>query len=272
MRNLFHFIARFHFTILFLMFEMLCIILLVRYNNFQQSTMLNSGNYICGMVYDNVSAITQYIHLKETNQALNKENSYLRGLLKQSHQLVADSTYVFNDSLYQQKYLYRSAKIINNSINKQNNYITLNKGRKNGIKPEMGVIANGGIVGVVVSVSDHYASVLSLLNSRLRISAKIKKNNYFGSLTWDGKDYRKAKLKEIPFNALVQKGDTIVTSGFSEIFPEGILVGVVNDISDESESNFHNINVLLFNDFKQLSYVQVIDNLMRNEEKENRKE
>ncbi len=272
MKNLFHFIARFHFTILFVLFEFMCLVLLIQYNNFQQSSILNSSNYICGKVYDNVSAVTQYIHLKETNRALNEENSYLRGLLKKSHQLTADSSFVSLDTIYKQKYIYRSAKIINNSVNKQYNYITLNKGQKNGVKPEMAVIANGGVVGIVLSVTDNYASVLSLLNSRLKISAKIKKNNYFGSLTWNGKDYRRVILKEIPFNASVQKGDTVVTSGFSQIFPEGILVGVVDKITDEPGSNFHNINVLLFNDFKQLSYVQVIDNLMRNEEKQSRKE
>ncbi len=272
MRNLFHLIVRYYFGILFILFETLCLFILIKYNNFQQSIVLNSSNYICGTVYENIASVTQYINLKQVNEKLNKENSYLRGLLKQSHQLTADSSFVFLDTIYKQKYIYHSAKIVNNSVHKQYNYITLNRGKKNGIKPEMAVIANGGVVGIVISASENYSSVLPVLNRRLKISAKIKKNNYFGSLVWEGKDYRKAILKEIPFNAAIQKGDTIVTSGYSQIFPEGILVGTIDEITYEKGSNFYQIGVLLSNDFKQLSYVQVIENLMREEELENIKE
>ncbi|MGQ1908769.1 rod shape-determining protein MreC [Marinifilum sp. RC60d5] len=265
MKNLLHFIVRFHFTILFVAFELVCMLMLVNYNNYQKSQFLNSSNAISGDVYEKVSSITDYLSLVKTNEELSKENVRLSNLLPSSYLFSADSSFLYKDTLYQQQYIYRSAKIINNSVNKQLNYITLNKGRVNGIEPDMGVVTANGVVGVVKSVSENYSSVISLLNSRLKVSAMIKKNNYFGSLSWNGKDYRKARLLDIPFHVKVRKGDTIVTSGFSSTFPEGLLLGVIDKVITSSGSNFQEVEVLLSNDFKSLSYVKVIGYLMKNE-------
>lgn len=240
-------------------------LMLVNYNNYQKSQFLNSSNAISGDVYEKVSSITDYLSLVKTNEELSKENVRLSNLLPSSYLFSADSSFLYKDTLYQQQYIYRSAKIINNSVNKQLNYITLNKGRVNGIEPDMGVVTANGVVGVVKSVSENYSSVISLLNSRLKVSAMIKKNNYFGSLSWNGKDYRKARLLDIPFHVKVRKGDTIVTSGFSSTFPEGLLLGVIDKVLTSSGSNFQEVEVLLSNDFKSLSYVKVIGYLMKNE-------
>ncbi|MDQ2179865.1 rod shape-determining protein MreC [Marinifilum sp. D714] len=265
MKNLLHFIVRFHFTILFIVFEIFCLLLLVNYNNYQKSEFLNSSNAISGGIYEKVSSVTDYLSLAKTNEELNRENVRLRNLLHSSYKLTTDSSFVFLDTIYKQQYIYRTAKIINNSVNKQLNYITLNKGRIHGIEREMAVVTDNGVVGVVKSVSDNFASVISVLNDRLRISAKLKGNNYHGSLIWDGVDYRKAMLKDIPFHVKIAKGDTIVTSGYSAIFPEGLQLGVVDEVMTSSGGNFQNIKVLLSNDFKSLSYVKVVGDLMKEE-------
>ena len=238
---------------------------MVNYNNYQNSQFLNSSNVISGGIYNKVSSITDYLSLARTNEELNRENARLRNLLRSSFKLSVDSSFLFTDSIYQQQYIYRTAKIVNNSVNKQLNYITLDKGKIHGIEREMAVITKDGVVGVVKSVSDNYSSVISLLNGRLKVSAKIKGNNYFGSLSWDGKDYRKALLQDIPFHVNIAKGDTIVTSGFSTIFPEGVKLGTVDEILSSSGSNFQNVSVILSNDFKNISYVKVVGDLMKNE-------
>lgn len=265
MKNLLHFIVRFHFTILFVVIEIFCLLLLVSYNNYQKTEFLNSSNVVTGSIYDRVSSTTDYLALAETNEQLNRENTKLKNILAESFKVSVDSSHLYNDSLYQQQYIYRTAKIINNSVNKQLNYITLNKGKIHGIKPEMAVVTDNGVVGVINSVSDNFSTAISLLNSRIRVSAKIKKNNYFGSLTWDGKNYKTARLYEIPFHVQIQVGDTIVTSGYSSIFPEGILLGTVQEVLPESGGNFHDVVIDLSNDFKGISYVKVIGDLMKTE-------
>ncbi len=251
---------------------MVCFLLIVNNNNYHKTIFLNSNNALSGGIYNKVTSFSDYIRLTEINDQLSKENTQLHNLLSENYKLTADSFFFFEDSLFKQQYVYRSAKVINNSINKQRNYITLNKGRKHGIKPEMGVIANNGVVGIVKSVSDNYSTVLSLLNSRLKISAKIKKNNHHGSLYWDGKDYRRAKLIEIPSHVNINVGDTITTSSFSSVFPEGILIGTADKILPSSGGNFREIIVLLSNDFNQLAYVDVIGDLLKNERLELEKE
>lgn len=265
MKNLIRFIVRFHFTILFIILEVICIALVVGNNNYQKAKFLNSSNAISGGIYNSISSIGDYLSLARVNEELAKENARLHNLLEESYKLSVDSSFRFVDSLYQQEYIYRWARVINNSVNKQLNYITLNKGSLQGIAPEMAVITDKGIVGMVLSVSKNYSTVISLLNHRLNVSAKIQKNNYYGPLSWDGKDYRKVKLSHIPSHVDVAPGDTIVTSGYSSIFPEGKLIGTVADVKSTTGGNFHDISVDLSVDFRQLSYVEVIGDLMKQE-------
>jgi len=272
MKNLIQIIVRFHFTILFLIIELVCLLLIVSNNNYHKTVFLNSNEAISGGIYNKVSTFSDYVRLSTINDQLSAENTQLHNLLSENYKLSADSFFFFKDSLFKQQYVYRSAKIINNSINKQRNYITLNKGKNQGIEPEMGVIANNSVVGIVKSVSDNYSTVLSLLNSRLKISAKIKKNNHYGSLYWDGKDYRRARLIEIPSHVDIRIGDTIITSSFSSVFPEGLLLGVADEILPSTGGNFREVIVLISNDFNQLSYVDVIGDLLKNERIELEKE
>ena len=272
MKNLIQIIVRFHFTILFLIIELVCFLLIINNNNYHKTVFLNSNNAISGDIYNKVSTFSDYIRLSTINDQLSTENTLLHNLLSKNYKLSADSFFFYEDSVFKQQYVYRSAKVINNSINKQRNYITLNKGKNQGIEPEMGVVANNGVVGIVKSVSDNYSTVLSLLNSRLKISAKIKKNNHHGSLYWDGKDYRRARLIEIPSHVDIKVGDTITTSSFSSVFPEGILLGIADKILPSAGGNFREVIVLISNDFNQLSYVDVIGDLLKNERLELEKE
>ena len=251
---------------------MVCFLLIVNNNNYHKTIFLNSNNAISGGIYSKVSSFTDYVRLTKINDQLSHENTLLHNLLSENYKLTADSFFFYNDSLFKQQYVYRSAKVINNSINKQRNYITLNKGKNQGIKPEMGVITDKGVVGIVKSVSNNYSTVLSLLNSRLKISARIKKNKHHGSLYWDGKDFRKAKLIEIPSHVDIQIGDTITTSSFSSVFPEGLLLGTADKILPSKGGNFREVIILLSNDFNQLSYVEVIGDLLKNERLELEKE
>jgi rod shape-determining protein MreC len=172
-----------------------------------------------------------------------------------------------SDTILQQHYVYTGAEIVNNSTNRQKNFFTLSKGKKQGLDIDMAVASPDGVAGIIISSSDNFSIAMSLLNLDFRLSARMKSNGYFGSLTWDGRNYRYAMLNEIPQHVIVNKGDTVETTGYSAIFPKGILVGVVNDFEKEG-GDFYKIRVLLATDFKKLNYVSVISNLRKTEEKE----
>jgi rod shape-determining protein MreC len=170
------------------------------------------------------------------------------------------------DSIYIQKYQFIQGRVINNSTNKQNNYLTLNIGKRSGVHKEMAVISPVGVVGVVKDVSDNFSSVISLLNRNLRISAMIKRSGYFGSLYWDGKNYHYAKLTDLPNHIVVNKGDTVITSGYSAMFPKGEIIGIVDKVENQKGSDFMTVTVRLSVDFKKLDYVMVVKNLLREEQ------
>ena len=160
-----------------------------------------------------------------------------------------------------------TAKVINNSTNRRNNYLTLNKGSKQGVKPEMGVICSDGIVGIVKDVSEHYCSVISFLHKDSRFSARIKKNGYIGSMVWNGYDETHGTLNDIAKHVKVSKGDTIVTSSYSAIFPDGVFIGIVDEVTSTGGNNFQDITVKLSTPFGKLSYVYIISNLYKDEQK-----
>jgi rod shape-determining protein MreC len=170
-----------------------------------------------------------------------------------------------SDSVPRRQYSYIPAQVINISTHKQFNFLTLDKGRHHGIEPEMAVVSPLGVVGVTYSVSGNFSSVIPIINRDFRLSAKIRRNGYFGSMSWPGRGYGNAILEEIPFHVDLREGDTIVTSGYSAIFPEGIMVGTVREFEVE-EGNFYTISVDLAVDYKKLSRVNVIHNLLREEQ------
>jgi len=258
MRSLLRFLIKNYPFLLFLLLEVLSVFFIVNYNSFQRSSFINSSNAVTASVYSSYSGVIQYFRLAKVNNELSTENAALRNRIDQletfqvdslSHAYAEDSTYRFI-----------SARVINNSVNKQQNYITLNKGRKHGVKPDQGIISGEGIIGIITNVSESYSTGLSVLNPRWSISAKLKKSGYYGSLVWDGQDYKKVDLNEIPFHVSIAKGDTIVTSGYSSVFPEGIMIGIIDSYSRSDGENYYDIKVALAPDFKAVTYVEIVDN------------
>lgn len=266
MRSLFRYLLKNYGLFLFLVLEVISFFLIFNYNDFQKAKYLNSSSRLTGFVYNSSNSVVSYFELARINNELAKENAKLRTVIKSQPQFSGDP-----DSLYippvgvDSTYRFISARVINNSVNKTFNYITLNKGSEAGIRPDQGIISPDGIVGVVTNVSKSYALGLSVLNQRWGISAKLKNSGFFGSLLWSGDDFRYANLMEIPFHVVLAVGDTVVTSGYSSIFPEGIMVGTIESFEQPSGENYYDITVKLSTDFKKLSYVEVIQNLDKGE-------
>lgn len=264
MRKLISFLINHSPIFVYAFYLVICFVLLFKFNPYQQSVFFSSANEMAGRFYIMTSGITGYFGLQEINRDLQKQNGNLEmeliRLRDEVSRLSGDSLLVrtsADSSL--SRYDFQIAQVINNSVFKTHNYITLNKGRKDGIHSEMGVIDQNGIVGIVNVVSDHYAVAISLLNPKLRLSCKVKGSNYFGSLVWDGKDPRFVVLEELPRHVKFVKGDTIVTSGYSSVFPEGLMVGTVDGFSKQRNDNFYALTVKLSTDFFRLNDVRILD-------------
>lgn len=266
MRNLLNFFIRHHVFFLFLLLEMVSITLIVRYNSFQRVKFLNSSNVVAGKVYEEYNSVVDFFALRKINDDLASENAKLRQQL-QSY-LFADLDETIERDYNNESIRAISARVINNSVNKQYNYITLNKGSADGIKPDMGVICSEGIVGMIINVSEHYSTALSVLNGRWAVNAKLRNTNHFGPLRWNGQSPYSAVLEEIPYHVNVKEGDPVITSGFSATFPEGIIIGKVEKVEHKSGESFQKISVRLSTDFKKLYYVEVIEKITKPEQKE----
>lgn len=267
MRNLIRFLSKNSLVFIFLFLEFIAFLLLVQNNNYQNSKFFNSSNFLIGNLYSTINNVNDYFNLKSVNAELAEQNARLQNQSIKSFTKVFGTTVEINDTSYHQKYLYTSAKVVNTTTNKRNNYITLDKGKINGIEAGMGVVSGNGVIGTVKNVSDNFCSVMSVLHEKNAVSAKIKNSEYFGSLVWELGDYREAKLKEIPNHAKLHIGDTIITSGYSTIYPEGIKVGFIKDFELYEGSNFYEITVALSVDYKKLSHVFIVKNTMKEEQK-----
>ena len=262
MRSLIRYFVRNHVFYIFLILEIFSLVLLFRYNNYQKVAYLNSTNRVSASIYGSFNSVINYFQLRRVNEDLAEENSKLLNQINiLQNELHLGASFLEDTSLHKLTYSFTNAKVINNTVFKQNNYITINKGLKDGIKPGQGIISDNNVIGVISNTSNSYAIGLSLLNMRLLTTAKLKKNEQKGSVNWDGKDYRYIQLNEIPFHVELAKGDTVVTSGFSSKFPEGILIGTIHSFEQERGENFYTVSVELAADFRSLSFVQVITNL-----------
>ncbi len=262
MRGLLRFFIRYFPVMLFIALEVVAFILIAHNNSFHRAQLFELKQAIIGNIERRYDKFSSYFFLVDENKELIDQNLKLSNMLPPVY-LNPMATYI-PDSLINKQYKFINARVINNSTNKQYNFITLNKGRLAGIEPEMGVICKEGFVGVVKEVTDDCASVISVLNREFFPSAKIKRNGYFGPIEWPGKRYNQVILKEIPIQVNVQIGDTIVTSGYSSIFPEGILIGTIHDFETE-EGIYYTIRVDLSTDFKNLTNVLVVKNYLRDE-------
>ncbi|MDQ3050072.1 MAG: rod shape-determining protein MreC [Bacteroidota bacterium] len=267
MRSLFLLLWRNNFTLLFLLLWTLSFLLVIRNNNFQQVSVFNSTNKVVASVLEAVNYVKEYINLKENNASLARENSNLKSLLPETWYENRALRTMVNDTIKSQQYTYITTRVVNNSINRRSNYLTLDKGSLQGVEKDMGVISSAGVVGIVKDVSKHYCTVMSVLHKNTRISTRFKNNNYFGSLEWDGSDSREATLLEIAKHVKFNVGDTLVTTVYSAIFPEGVMVGVVKNSELKPGDNFYKITVKLSTNFSNLSHVYIVDNLLKQEQK-----
>ncbi len=259
MRELLQLLVRYSNALLFVCLEGIAVLLVVLNNQYQKSAVFSSCNTIAASMYTFSDNITNYFALKSDNEQLAEENIILQNRINQlENQLatVAMADYVEAD----RDLTYISARVINASTNRQHNYLTLNKGRRDGVNVDMGVINQDGVVGVVCAVSEHFSLVIPLLNTDISISSKFARNGYVGSLHWEGRNITQAGLYDVARHMEVLKGDTIVTSGLSSIFPANILVGYVEQTELTDHDAYHHIHVRLAVDFKRLQYVKIIAN------------
>lgn len=265
MRNLFSFIIRNYFFFLFLVLESAALYLTVQHNYFHNSVVLKSSNSFVGNVLRFSNNIREYFDLREVNQHLAEENARLHALTPKAFIVTDRNVFYNNDTLMRKQFSFVNARILSNSTNKRSNFMILDKGSMQGIKEDMGVIAPNGVVGIVVEVSNNFSKVLSLLHKDSRISAKLQKSNYRGFLIWDGDNPHFGTLIDLPSYVAVQKGDTIVTSGNSLIFPEDIMIGTIEEAYVDKGDNYYKIKITLSVDFNSITHVHIIGNLYKEE-------
>ncbi len=260
MQQIISFLYKNKFLLLFLLLEALAIFFTIQSHSYHKSKFINSANFVSGGIYNKMNNLKEFYLLKEENLRLSEENVQLKNLLNLHKKTIPQIEVKIIDTInFNQKYNYTSAKIINNNFRKNNNYLTINKGSLNNIKTDLGVINNLGIIGITKSVSKKYATVLSILNVNSRINVKLLNSNHFGSLSWNNKNYNTVQLIDLPIQAAIHIGDTIITGGRSSIFPEGIPVGKITDFKTKN-NNYEYINITLFNDMSSIGFVEVIHN------------
>lgn len=260
MKDLLKFLLKSHFFLLFLVLESISIFLVVR-NTEKANVFISSANSFSGFLQNKITSINDYFLLKEQNNYLKAENEHLRNYIKNSHQ----SDFNVSKEIEKSGHFYQSAIVVKNSVYKPHNIMTLDKGKNDGIREDMAVLSDAGIVGIVAVAGKNYCTVISLLNSKLGISSKIERTNYYGSLMWDENNYRYSTLYDIPDHSSLYIGDKVVTSGYSAIFPEGLTIGTVAEFEKEKESSFYKIKIKLSQDFKKLKYVYIVDYLGKDE-------
>ncbi len=273
MRKLIAFLIKFSVVILFILLELLSFGLIVNNNGYQKSVFFSSSNTVLASLYEISNSVVEFFYLRQANNGLAYENTRLnneiielKNQLNSLKPLMSDSTNpVYVQPENEISYIY--AKVIHNSTNKMLNYITLNKGSRDGIRVDMGVVNEEGVVGIVSKVTEKFSVVIPVLNPKLQINSKFKKNNYSGPIVWEGKDYRFAKLNDIARHVKFSLGDSLITSGYTYSFPEGILIGTVDDFIIQESDAYYNIRVKLAVNFRTLSHVRVINYLNYEEQR-----
>lgn len=268
MRTLFAFFNKNYYFFLFVILEVIAISLMVNNNPYPHTHFFNTSNQLIGNINSTYANVDDYFYLRRSNEVLLKENARLRSILASSFLISDTISYVFMDTIFR----YIPAKIISNSINKRNNYLMLDKGRKHGIEREMGVVSSNGIVGIVVETSESFCTVMSLLHKESKFSARIKKNDQLANVIWDGKNHLFVTLQDIPNHIILEKGDTIITSGYSFFFPEGVLIGTIEEFDREQKSNFNTARIKLSNDFGKIKNAYILKNLQEKQQRQLMKE
>jgi len=273
MRNLFNFLIRYSVLFLFLFLEIISFTLIVKNQGYQKSVFLSSSNSVVAEMYEWSNGVVEFFKLRAANDNLSEENTALKNqVIKLQNQLETLKPRVKDSIRFQippeMEYRFIAAKVINCSTNKLQNSITLNKGSRDGVQPDMGVVSDEGVVGIVKVVNEKNSVVIPILNPRIEINCKFKRTNYTGPLKWEGDDYRYANLNDIARHVELALGDTIITSGFTSTFPEGIPVGYIEDFKIKESDAYYKIKVKLAVNFRTLSHVKVINYLNYKEQKE----
>lgn len=264
MRGLLLLLKKYNYVLVFILLEIIAIIMLSNHNRYQHSILVNANREISGRLYEAVKGVREYMNLRAINAVLVNENTRLRNRISALHEQLGDT--VVNPRQVGD-YYYFPAEIVHSTLFKQFNYLTINKGRRQGVSSDMAVTGPQGIVGIVLESSENYSTIIPVINRNFRLSVKFKKNDFTGILMWQGDSHRMANLNEIPYHANVSVGDSIVTSGYSAAFPEGLFVGTVAE-AEQQEGNFYNIRINLGTDFQKLFHVNVINNFNREEQLE----
>lgn len=264
MQQLIYFFQRYKNFLFFLFLEIIAVALIINNHSFHKSKFISSTNFITGGVYEKSSEFSEYFSLKNRNKELSEENTRLKNELEQLYTVIDTVKTSVNTLSSDQPFVYMDGKITNNNYNSINNFITINRGSKHGVNTEMGVINSKGIIGITDNVSSKFARIQSILNSKSSINARFKGSNYYGTLKWNGKDYNTVQLTDIPRQAILKKGDTVITGGKSTIFPKGIPIGTINNVPERiSASSVIDLN--LFNDMSNLGHIYIITNLNKEE-------
>ncbi len=274
MQVLLNFFIKHNHWFLFLLLEGISFMLIVRFNNYQSASFFTATNRVAGDVYSMITNVNAYFGLKKENEELLKHNLDLTKELTELQEQLAtltarealDSNAVYEKN--RERYLFNTARVVNNSLNSFNNYIVLDKGTADGVHPEMGVFGNDGVVGVIYTASEHYSLVVPLLNSKSNISCRVRNNDNFCTLQWDGEDICYSYLIDLPRYTKFEQGDTVVTSGFSSIFPGDIPVGIIDRVEESKNGMFYRARVKILTDFASLNSVYVIGNRGYEEQQE----
>ena len=267
MRNLLNFLAKYNNLLIFLILEGIAIFLLTTGNNYHNTWSVKAIRSLTSGIEEQMSNVRTYFNLRDVNQVLAAENASLKNTIERLARQEEILYFSVEDTVFNQQYVYTDAKVIDNSVNRQRNFFVINRGSNQGLAVDMAVVSGNSVAGAIVGCSDNYSVAMSLLNINFRLSARIKSNGYFGSLSWDGRDNDHAALSEIPQHVTFGIGDTVETTGYSAVFPEGIMIGTISGF-EKTGGDFFRIEVSLLTDFRKLQFVKVIGNMMKTEQLE----
>jgi rod shape-determining protein MreC len=268
MRNLINFISRYYYIFLFILLEVMAVLFIIENSYYQGSKIGNICNNIAAAIYEKQEKITHYFSLKSENERLAAENAILRSQLQSSLMATINDSVSVTDTIYTQQYSYTTTTIMERTIGKRNNYLMLNKGKRQGVEVDMGVICPSGLVGVVVKTTENFSLVMPVLHRDSKRSVRNKRTSATGTLVWKGGSYRRGQVVDYPSSMPIQKGDTIITSGFSSNIPEGTIVGYVEKFTLDPATGFYNIDITFATDYNIIKNVYIIKNLFRKEQQQ----
>lgn len=268
MGNLLEFLIRYKYWLVFLMLEAVSLVVMFRFNSYQGSVFLTSANAVSGTYYSAVSEVTSYLNLKSVNRQLSSDNVRLQQRINQLEDelnALVDDSVSFGGVEVRNNLI--DAEVVNSTLHRNANLLTINKGTADGVLPEMGVVCSAGVVGIVALASEHYSIVMPLINVNSHISCRLKDTEYFGTMQWEHGDATVSYVTDIPRHANVKCGETVETNGFSDIFPAGLPIGEVLDFKSSSDGLDYLLRVKLYVDFSTLRDVSVIADYVNEERK-----